>query len=86
MSCYFIANICQGHIVLSIAHDFFSTSTYDIWAPIQRHSVYVGAGVVYCPSEQWTLVIVPNLLGYVIIISYFITHKVTSEVNTLTLR
>ena len=53
MSCYFIPNICQGHILLSIPHDFFITPTYDIRAPIHRHSlcVCVGAQVVYCPQE-----------------------------------
>jgi hypothetical protein len=45
----------------------------------------VGARVVCCPAEQFlTLKVVPNLLGYMIIVSYFIVHKITSEVNTLT--
>jgi len=46
--------------------------------------VFVGARVVYSPSEQKTCNMVPNLLSYMIIISYFIVHNVTSEVNTLT--
>ena len=42
------------------------------------------ARVVYCPSEHETFKVDSNLLGYMIIVSYFIAHKVISEVNTLT--
>ena len=60
------------------------TSASDIRVPIYRPCVYVGARVACCPSEQETLKVVPNLLGYTITISYLILHKVTSEVTRLT--